>query len=98
MATIEVEATWLSGMSGGPVFNEAGEVIGLVSFSLEPSGAYLVSGMLPTSLVSASTAWRRLRPLEPGLLSRVGSTPAGALAPLRGVPDPCRSSIVPSGR
>lgn len=35
---IEVEANWRSGMSGGPVFNESGEVIGLVSFSLEPSG------------------------------------------------------------
>jgi serine protease Do len=35
---IEVEANWRSGMSGGPVFNEAGEVIGLVSFSLEPLG------------------------------------------------------------
>lgn len=33
---IEVEAHWRSGMSGGPVINEAGEVIGLVSFSLEP--------------------------------------------------------------
>jgi len=35
---IEVEAHWRSGMSGGPVFNEQGEVIGLVSFSLEPDG------------------------------------------------------------
>ncbi|WP_084439203.1 S1 family peptidase [Sphingobium sp. TCM1] len=35
---IEVEAHWRSGMSGGPVFNELGEVIGLVSFSLEPDG------------------------------------------------------------
>jgi serine protease Do len=36
---IEVQAHWRSGMSGGPVFNESGEVIGLVSFSLEPDGA-----------------------------------------------------------
>jgi len=35
---IEVQAHWRSGMSGGPVFNEQGEVIGLVSFSLEPDG------------------------------------------------------------
>jgi serine protease Do len=35
---IEVQAHWRSGMSGGPVFNEAGEVIGLVSFSIEPDG------------------------------------------------------------
>ncbi len=32
----EVEANWPSGMSGGPVLNSAGEVIGLVSRSLEP--------------------------------------------------------------
>lgn len=32
----EVEANWPSGMSGGPVLNGAGEVIGLVSRSLEP--------------------------------------------------------------
>jgi serine protease Do len=32
---IEVEADWPSGMSGGPVFNESGEVIGIVSRSLE---------------------------------------------------------------
>lgn len=34
--SIEVEAHWRSGMSGGPVFNEAGEVIGIVSSSIEP--------------------------------------------------------------
>lgn len=31
---IEVEANWPSGMSGGPVLNQAGEVVGLVSRSL----------------------------------------------------------------
>jgi serine protease Do len=35
---IEVEANWPSGMSGGPVFNARGEVIGIVSRSLPPSG------------------------------------------------------------
>lgn len=35
---IEVEANWPSGMSGGPVFNDCGEVIGIVSRSLPPSG------------------------------------------------------------
>jgi serine protease Do len=34
---IEVEANWPSGMSGGPVFNTRGEVIGIVSRSLPPS-------------------------------------------------------------
>ncbi len=34
---IEVEANWPSGMSGGPVFNSRGEVIGVVSRSLLPS-------------------------------------------------------------
>ena len=33
----EVQANWPSGMSGGPVFNSNGEVIGIVSRSLEPS-------------------------------------------------------------
>jgi serine protease Do len=34
----EVEADWPSGMSGGPVFNRAGEVVGVVSRSLLPDG------------------------------------------------------------
>ncbi|WP_181104048.1 S1 family peptidase [Xanthomonas arboricola] len=34
----EVEANWPSGMSGGPVFNQFGQVIGIVSSSWEPSG------------------------------------------------------------
>lgn len=34
---IEVEATWPSGMSGGPVFNDKGEVIAVVSRSWLPS-------------------------------------------------------------
>lgn len=33
----EVEADWPPGMSGGPVFNRRGEVIGVVSSSLRPS-------------------------------------------------------------
>lgn len=32
----EIEANWPSGMSGGPVFNSEGEVIGLVSRSIAP--------------------------------------------------------------
>lgn len=34
----EVEADWPSGMSGGPVFNQQGEVVGVVSRSLAPDG------------------------------------------------------------
>ena len=34
----EVEANWPSGMSGGPVVNEQGNVIGIVSRSLAPDG------------------------------------------------------------
>ncbi|MGZ9712999.1 S1 family peptidase [Glaciimonas sp. GNP009] len=34
----EVEADWRPGMSGGPVFNQRGEVIGIVSRSLAPDG------------------------------------------------------------
>jgi serine protease Do len=33
----EVEANWPSGMSGGPVFNQHGEVIGLVSRGIDPA-------------------------------------------------------------
>ena len=33
----EVEANWPSGMSGGPVFNRAGHVIGVVSRSIAPA-------------------------------------------------------------
>lgn len=33
----EVEADWRSGMSGGPVFNKHGNVIGVVSYSLPPT-------------------------------------------------------------
>ncbi len=32
----EVECNWPSGMSGGPVFNSSGEVVGIVSRSLSP--------------------------------------------------------------
>lgn len=42
----EVEANWPSGMSGGPVLNESGEIIGLVSRSLAPEGG-----------ASAGTGW-----------------------------------------
>ena len=33
--TITVDAHWKPGMSGGPVFNEAGQVIGIVSRSVD---------------------------------------------------------------
>jgi serine protease Do len=33
---VELKANWRSGMSGGPLFNEAGEIVGLVSSSIEP--------------------------------------------------------------
>lgn len=36
-AGFEVEADWPAGMSGGPVFNQNGEVVGVVSSSLRPS-------------------------------------------------------------
>jgi serine protease Do len=36
----EVEGDWRGGMSGGPVFNASGEVVGLVSRSLAPSGEH----------------------------------------------------------
>jgi S1-C subfamily serine protease len=36
----EVETHWPSGMSGGPVFNRDGHVVGIVSRSLEASGEF----------------------------------------------------------
>lgn len=58
---IEVEAHWRSGMSGGPVFNEQGEVIGLVSFSLEPDGD------LPGVGYATDLAGVQLHRLVPGI-------------------------------
>jgi len=57
----EVEADWRPGMSGGPVFNERGEVIGVVSSSLAPSDVepgigYATSlAMIPNALMLAPT-------------------------------------------
>lgn len=58
---IEIEAHWRSGMSGGPVFNEQGEVIGLVSFSLEPDGE------LPGVGYATDFAGVQLHHLVPGI-------------------------------
>jgi serine protease Do len=41
---LEFECNWPSGMSGGPVFNSSGEVIGLVSRSLPPDNGLLGVG------------------------------------------------------
>lgn len=41
---IEVEANWPGGMSGGPVFNSDGEVIGLVSKSIKPTDGLFGNG------------------------------------------------------
>jgi len=67
----EVECNWLSGMSGGPVFNMSGEVVGLVSRSLPPDGDLPGSGMatyfhlihyfdeLVPTLDSLNPGWRK---------------------------------------
>ena len=41
---IEVESNWPSGMSGGPVLNVNGEVIGIVSKSLQPDNEFPGNG------------------------------------------------------
>lgn len=58
-SVIVVEADWPGGMSGGPVFNESGEVVGLVSLSIAPekrTGACLVCLFSIDSRVCASFA------------------------------------------
>lgn len=68
----EVEAYWPSGMSGGPVVNEAGNIIGVVSRSLAPDGE------LPGIGYAACLPWiggvrslaPRVDPLNPGF--RIG--------------------------
>ncbi|MGO7015413.1 S1 family peptidase [Rhizobium leguminosarum] len=67
----EVEANWPSGMSGGPVFNAAGEVIGLVSRSIAPANGEelgvawatwlagaVAPSMWPPSLDAGDAYWR----------------------------------------
>ncbi|MEQ4573688.1 MAG: serine protease [Gammaproteobacteria bacterium] len=66
----EVEADWRPGMSGGPVFNQQGEVIGVVSYSLSPSddepgrGYATCLGMIPEAsrltptLDTGNPGWR----------------------------------------
>jgi serine protease Do len=58
----EVEANWKSGMSGGPVFNRQGEVVGIVSRSLEPDGSLRGVGY---------AAWLSGKPSLPGLVSNL---------------------------
>lgn len=67
----EVEADWPPGMSGGPVFNRQGEVVGLVSRSLRADGAATGAGyaacfeliadmrFLAPRLDRANPGWRR---------------------------------------
>ena len=57
----EVEADWPSGMSGGPVFNRMGEVVGVVSRSLRPDGASGGFGC------AACLPWMPVRELMPSL-------------------------------
>ncbi|WP_376775213.1 S1 family peptidase [Rhizobium laguerreae] len=55
----EVEANWPSGMSGGPVFNAAGEVIGLVSRSIAPADGDALGTAWATWLAAS------IPPMEP---------------------------------
>ncbi|NOV19669.1 serine protease [Ensifer adhaerens] len=67
---IWVEATWPSGMSGGPVFNEHGHVVGLVSSGMEGdtlSCATFFSGWDIPSRIFGS-----LDPVNPGRFIAIG--------------------------
>jgi len=59
----EVEANWPSGMSGGPVFNAAGEVIGLVSRSIAPADEDALGTAWATWLAAS------VPPTEPAAIS-----------------------------
>lgn len=67
---VEVRANWRSGMSGGPLFNEAGEIVGLVSSSIEADesgwgvgfglwfGGFPIQDLMPF-LDSSNPGWYR---------------------------------------
>jgi serine protease Do len=61
---IRVEANWPGGMSGGPVFNEAGAVIGLVSSGIE--GAGIGSATFFSGWSLPEVVFRSLDPDNPG--------------------------------
>lgn len=60
----EVEADWRPGMSGGPVFNSDGEVIGIVSYSLPPGDGQAGRGYA-TSIGLIPEAHRLVPTLDP---------------------------------
>lgn len=57
----EVQANWQPGMSGGPVFNRHGHVVGIVSYSLPPSEE--ASGVGYATYLNAIPDARDLAPL-----------------------------------
>ncbi len=69
----EVDANWPSGMSGGPVFNASGEVIGLVSRSIEPAEGEALGSAWATWLAAS------IPPTEPASITWPESIDPGDL-------------------
>ncbi len=71
--TIELKANWRSGMSGGPLFNEAGEIVGLVSSSVEPDeSGYGVGFALWFAVFPIMRLMPFLDPSNPGMYRGFG--------------------------
>lgn len=101
----EVEANWQSGMSGGPVFNAAGEVIGIVSRSLAPAeggstgtawATWLAASIPPTG--PASVTWPES--IDPGDLYFRRAWAAVRLDPwdLKGFPTTEKEASILAGK
>lgn len=61
----EVEANWPHGMSGGPVFNASGEVVGLVSQGMDPGPGEVAGTAWAASISEFGGLLPNLSPLNP---------------------------------
>ena len=61
---IQISAPISSGSSGGPVFNEKGEVIGVATFILEGTGIQSLNFAMPVNLIKTKINNKEIIPLE----------------------------------